>query len=65
MGSKPESDDIVQYQNYSHYTKEDCAPVHLEHNKTYYSTVIAFNDALNSRKSNGSSNGGNEKLFKY
>ncbi|XP_061177745.1 uncharacterized protein LOC133186528 [Saccostrea echinata] len=57
VGSAPELDDIVPFRNFSHHTKMGCAEAILKHNKTYYSTVIAFNDALNSKKSNGSSDG--------
>lgn len=58
VGSGPQLDDISQFKNVSHHTKIGCTDVILKHNTTYYSTVIAFNDALNSKHSNGSSDGG-------
>ncbi|GAB1602264.1 uncharacterized protein LOC115224694 [Argonauta hians] len=59
-GSEAGLEDIVSFRELSHGTKQACAPVAgsvLQHNTTYYSTVIAFNNALNSQSVSATSNG--------
>ena len=46
----------------THYDKSDCAATTLEHNMTYYSTVLAYNNALNAKTANASSDGGISQL---
>nr|KAG5706489.1 hypothetical protein BaRGS_032882 [Batillaria attramentaria] len=41
----------------SAYDKQSCTRVQLQHNTTYFSTVIANNKALNQKSSNATSNG--------
>ncbi|KAJ8312545.1 hypothetical protein KUTeg_009918 [Tegillarca granosa] len=57
VGTEPQLDDIVRFHNLTHHHKHSCADVTLKHNTSYYSTVAAFNTALNSKQSNGSSDG--------
>ena len=58
VGTRPGVDDIVKFKNLTQYDKSDCAAATLVHNKTYYSTVFAYNNALNSKAANASSDGG-------
>ena len=58
MGTKPGLQDVLTLRNLTQYEKSACAAAVLEHNKTYYSTVFAYNNALNSKSTNGSSDGG-------
>ena len=58
VGTLPGKDDIVTYHNLTRYDKSSCLPTVLHHNTTYYSTVIAYNNALNSKPTNSSSDGG-------
>ena len=58
VGTKAGSDDVVKFRNLTQYDKSGCAPAALDHNRTYYSTVFAYNNALNSKATNGSSDGG-------
>ena len=58
VGTHPERDDIVKVRNLTQYETSGCTPANLQHNMTYYSTVVAYNHALNSKATNGSSDGG-------
>ena len=58
VGTSPGIDDIVQFKNLTQYDKSSCSPAIMEHNQTYYSTVFAYNNALNSKVTNASSDGG-------
>ena len=58
-------DNIVPFRNktFSRDIKESCAELQLQHNTTYYSTIIAKNSALNPRTVKGYSNGGKMFIF--
>ena len=58
VGLAPGKDDVVEFRNLTKFDKESCVDVQLRHNVTYFSTVIAFNMALNQKAVNASSNGG-------
>jgi len=60
VGTDPGKDDIVKYHNMTRYDKSACASVTLRHNTIYYSTVVAYNNALNSKPANSSSDGGKQ-----
>ncbi|KAK7498950.1 hypothetical protein BaRGS_00009759 [Batillaria attramentaria] len=58
VGSAPGKDDIVTFQRKSSHARNACASgLQLEHNATYYSTIVIFNKALNQKSSNASSDG--------
>ncbi|XP_067685182.1 uncharacterized protein [Haliotis asinina] len=57
VGTKPGSDDIVKFKTEDRSVHKDCSSVLLTHKTTYYSTVIAFNGALNMKRVNFTSNG--------
>lgn len=58
VGTLPGVDNVAKYKNFTQYDKSGCVPATLEHNKIYYSTVFAYNNALNSKATNGTSDGG-------
>ena len=58
IGTQPDKDDIVGFKTMTRYEKSGCTAAALEHNNTYYSTVIAYNNALNSKPAQASSDGG-------
>ncbi|WAR20850.1 CRB-like protein [Mya arenaria] len=57
VGTSPQKDDIVAFHNLTRYDKSSCSPANLQHKHIYYSTVLAYNNALNSKASNSSSDG--------
>ncbi|OWF48074.1 Delta-like protein 1 [Mizuhopecten yessoensis] len=58
VGTTPGVDDVVKYHNLTHHYKRSCVgDLTLLHNTTYYSTVKAYNAALNSKGSSGTSDG--------
>ncbi|KAK3083736.1 hypothetical protein FSP39_002337 [Pinctada imbricata] len=57
VGTIPGTDNVVKFHNFTHSQKESCAPTTLNHNTSYYSTVIAFNSALNVKNINKTSDG--------
>ncbi|XP_062588035.1 uncharacterized protein LOC134249704 [Saccostrea cucullata] len=57
VGTFPGKDNVVTFHNISHNTRHSCSEVVLQHNTRYYSTVIVFNAALNSKDSNSTSDG--------
>nr|KAG5704401.1 hypothetical protein BaRGS_031107 [Batillaria attramentaria] len=57
VGLTEGSDDIVPFTKLTSYDKQSCVHVQLQHNVTYFSTVVANNKALNTKSSNASSNG--------
>ncbi|XP_067664253.1 uncharacterized protein [Haliotis asinina] len=57
VGTKPGRDDIVKFRDEDRIIHDDCATVSLSHNTTYYSTIVAFNGALNMMRVNTTSNG--------
>ncbi|KAH3708795.1 hypothetical protein DPMN_068254 [Dreissena polymorpha] len=63
VGTAPQLDDIVQFHNLTRYEKSSCVPATLKHNSTYFSTVLAFNSALNSKPCNSSSDGGSSMQY--
>lgn len=58
VGTKPGTDNIVKFKVEDRIIHDDCTNVSLTHNTTYYSTIIAFNGALNMMRVNSTSNGG-------
>lgn len=58
IGTTLGKDNVMAFRNLSHNTRYACADIALRHNTTYYSTVIVFNAALNSKSANSTSNGG-------
>lgn len=60
IGTKPEVDNVMAFRNFSHNTRHACVDIVLQHNTKYYSTLIVFNAALNSKDANSSSDGGNQ-----
>ena len=57
VGLTPGKDDVVRFHTLSSYDKQSCVHVQLEHNVTYFSTVVANNKALNQKSANASSDG--------
>lgn len=57
VGRLPGRDDIVKFHNLTRYDKSSCAPATLLHNQSYFSTVFSYNNALNSKSANSSSDG--------
>ncbi|XP_033747032.1 uncharacterized protein LOC117332256 [Pecten maximus] len=58
VGTTQGADDVVKFHNLTHHYKRSCAgDLDLKHNTTYYSTVNAYNAALNSKSSSGTSDG--------
>ncbi|WAR20773.1 DNER-like protein [Mya arenaria] len=57
VGTSQQMDDIVAFHNLTRYDKSSCSPANLQHKHIYYSTVLAYNNALNSKTSNSSSDG--------
>ncbi|XP_053407458.1 uncharacterized protein LOC123547213 isoform X2 [Mercenaria mercenaria] len=57
VGTKAGEDNVVKFHNLTRYEKSSCAPATLAHNRMYYSTVFAYNNALNSKSTNSSSDG--------
>lgn len=57
-GTKSGKDDVAPFRKLSSFDRHACeSGVSLQHNTTYYSTVVAYNKALNQKKVNISSNG--------
>lgn len=65
IGTAPGGENIMAFRNFSHNTRHVCAKLSLQHNTKYYSTVIVFNGALNSKDSNSTSNGGKPYLLRH
>lgn len=63
VGTLPGKDDILAFHNLTRTEKSSCSSVTLKHNSTYYSTTLSYNNALNSKASNSSSNGGKTYRF--
>ncbi|KAK7496755.1 hypothetical protein BaRGS_00011964, partial [Batillaria attramentaria] len=57
VGLTPGDDDVVPFHILSAYDKQSCIEVELQHAFTYFSTVVAFNKALNQKSTNTTSNG--------
>ncbi|XP_063447918.1 uncharacterized protein LOC134727466 [Mytilus trossulus] len=59
VGTEAGRDDIFPFKSktFSRDVKDSCADIQLQHNQTYYSTVIAKNSALNPKTVQGYSNG--------
>lgn len=58
VGTTSGMDDVVKFKVEDRTVHNDCSSVSLTHNTTYYSTIIAFNGALNMKRVNFTSNGG-------
>ncbi|XP_045189288.2 uncharacterized protein LOC123546793 [Mercenaria mercenaria] len=56
-GTAPGKDDVVNFHNLTRYDKSGCSSVKLQHNHSYFSTVFAYNNALNSKAANATSDG--------
>lgn len=65
VGTHPQKDDIVPFKNMSKFVRHSCIPANLRHNVTYFSTVVAINDALNTKRSNSSSDGGMKMVLNH
>ncbi|KAL4222206.1 hypothetical protein ACF0H5_018244 [Mactra antiquata] len=63
VGTSVGSENVVKFHNLTRYDKSSCAQALLSHNTMYYSTVFAYNNALNSKSANNTSDGGNYCLF--
>ena len=63
VGLTPGKDDVVPFHKLDSYTKQSCVNVTLQHNVTYFSTVVADNKALNTKSANASSDGRECHLF--
>lgn len=57
IGTDPGADNVMVFRTFSHNTISACVSTVLKHNTKYYSTLIVFNAALNSKHSKSSSNG--------
>ena len=57
VGLTQGKDDVVPFHKLDSYTKQSCVNVTLQHNVTYFSTVVANNKALNTKSANASSDG--------
>ncbi|XP_071094116.1 uncharacterized protein [Haliotis cracherodii] len=57
VGTSSGMDDVVKFKVEDRTVHNDCSSVSLTHNTTYYSTIIAFNGALNMKRVNFTSNG--------
>ena len=50
--------DVMDWRVYNHWHRSDCVDVPLTHAHKYYNYVRAYNQALNSRSTNKTSDGG-------
>ncbi|XP_070206105.1 uncharacterized protein [Littorina saxatilis] len=57
VGLTQGKDDVVTFHMLTAYEKQSCKHVTLQHNVTYFSTVVANNKALNQKSANASSDG--------
>ena len=57
VGTSPNATDVMDWQEYGAQVKWACADVQLNHSDTYYNTIAAYNKALNSRRSEATSDG--------
>ncbi|XP_046568758.1 uncharacterized protein LOC124277142 [Haliotis rubra] len=57
VGTTAGADDILPFTNFTHQVKSWCNVTTLHHNTTYYSTVVAFNGAINQKEIQATSNG--------
>ena len=48
----------MEFREYEPWTKAACVDIALNHSDTYYNVIAAYNKALNSRRSEDSSDGG-------
>lgn len=58
VGTTAGADDLLSFTNFTHHVKAACEVTTLHHNTTYYSTVVAFNGAINQKEIQATSNGG-------
>ena len=59
MGSTPGRDDVVPFQSLPNSLRHLCVSgLWLQHNTSYFSTVVAYNKALNQKSVNATSTGG-------
>ncbi|XP_046375524.2 uncharacterized protein LOC124148470 [Haliotis rufescens] len=57
VGTTAGADDLLPFTNFTHHVKAACNVTTLHHNTTYYSTVVAFNGAINQKEIQATSNG--------
>ena len=55
---QPNVTDIVSLHEVNANLQSSCVPVLLNHNQLYFSTIVAFNNALNPRQISAFSDGG-------
>ena len=58
VGTSPNGTDVMDWEEFNGHTKWACQDIPLNHSDTYYNTIAAYNKALNSRRSEKSSDGG-------
>ena len=59
IGTSHNTTDVMEFVEYSHYERSACIDITLNHSETYYNIIRAYNQAINSRASQKSSDGGN------
>ena len=57
IGTSPNDTDVMEWREYEHYEKWACVDIALNHSDTYYNTIAAYNKALNSRRTEKTSDG--------
>ena len=57
IGTSPNATDVMDWREYEHYEKWACVDLALNHSDTYYNTIAAYNKALNSRRTEKTSDG--------
>jgi hypothetical protein len=60
IGSSPNLTipDIMEWKQFDHWHRSACVDIPLNHSQKYYNYVRAYNQALNSRSTNMTSDGG-------
>ena len=62
IGTSHNTTDVMEFMEYSHYERSACIDIALNHSDTYYNIIRAYNQAINSRASQKSSDGGNRHI---
>ena len=57
VGTSPNGTDVMDWKEFDGHEKSACANIQLNHTDTYYNTIAAYNKALNSRRSEKTSDG--------
>ena len=53
----------MDWREYNHWQNQDCVNIALTHSHKYYNYVRAYNQALNSRSTNKTSDGSRQHIF--